>query len=685
MMTGTTAAHPRPDQRRDTVWWSLDGPWDFFPDRGYSVDTLPARPARTITVPFAWETPASGIEEHWLSRAWYRREIEAPDLPDGLRLVLHFGAVHHAAQVWIDGGLVATHVGGQAPFEVDITSAVGAQRSSLVICVDAPLDKGEIPHGKQRSIPPDPYDVCSFNPCSGIWQSVWLEQRPPTYLRTVEMEALPDLDGFRIQAAADGPDRSEVVVHARIVATGDHANWDDSGAVGVLPVAAPRLWSPIDPHLYVIEVELRRADVVLDRLLCTTGLRTVTVRGAHLLLNGERCYLRGVLDQGYWPESGWTAPNEQALVADLVAAADAGFTLVRKHLKLEDPRWLHHADQLGMLVWEEPASTSRFTERSVNAFESQIPAMVARDRNHPSIVIWGLYNEEWGLDWDVANDPAKRLSLEGAYAMITELDDSRPVIDNSGWSHVRTDLTDWHIYSLDHAAWTTELADLRAGAERGFVVNLGPGGPVRKYVNADGSSIKGTASLNSEYGSGTTSVERAWTMRWQTQELRRMDDLNGYVYTELYDIEHETVGILTDRRRSKDTLGLVPDDCHTDTVIVVDVVPLAPGCDLMSAPNGKFSVELRVSHHGPEQLLAHIQGGWGPPLSSVGHTPTESCVELKADPFVLSESAMWHDQLPDRLDQARLHLWIWGSDGEHLAHSVLDVRRAPPAVRVNRN
>lgn len=675
MMEGSeTLGHPRPDHRRESRWWSLDGSWDFFPDQGYTVENLPEEAPTTIRVPYAWETAASGVHEHWLSRAWYRREVALPPQHDGQRLVLHFGAVHHATQVWLDGRLLITHVGGQSPFEVDITDAVTAGQSCFTVRVDAPVDKGEIPHGKQRSIPADPYDSCSFTPCSGIWQSVWLEERPVTFVDNVELKPLPGLDGFRLRVSVGGPGEEHVQVHARILGTDQQTQCDESG-VGVLTVRTPKLWSPSDPHLYVVEVELRHAGSVVDRLLCTSGLRSVAVSGAHLFLNGERCYLRGVLDQGYWPAHGWTAPSEQALIADLQAARDAGFTLVRKHLKLEDPRWLHHADRLGMLVWEEPSSTSRFSEASVAAFESQIRPMVTRDQNHPSIVIWGLYNEEWGLDWDVANDRAKQRALSNAYVMIKQLDQSRPVIDNSGWSHVRSDLSDWHVYSPDHVAWAAHLKDLSAGGQGGFVVDLGPAGPVRKYVNADGSSTQGMASLNSEYGTGRTSVERAWLMRWQTQELRRLNDLNGYVYTELYDIEHETAGLLTDHRQPKDGLGLLAANCHRDTVIVIDVAPLAPGCDLICAPDGEFALDVRVSHHGRERLVAQLGGGWQATLSSAPPPATVRGRKITADPFLLSESVVWHDRVPEGVKQGRLHLWVIGSAGDEIARTVLDICR----------
>ncbi len=187
-----------------------------------------------------------------------------------------------------------------------------------------------------------------------------------------------------------------------------------------LPLADPRLWSPEEPNLYRVEARLASGDGE-DRVATYGGLRRIEVDGERLLLNGEQLYVRGVLDQGYWADSGLAAPSEQALRRDLELAREAGFNLVRKHIKLEDPRWLHLADRMGMLVWAEPPCTSRWSEAGAAAFEAQLEPMVRRDGNHPSVVIWGLYNEEWGLDWDVAGDPAKQEAVRRAYRRLRAL------------------------------------------------------------------------------------------------------------------------------------------------------------------------------------------------------------------------------------------------------------------------
>ena len=230
----------------------------------------------------------------------------------------------------------------------------------------------------------------------------------------------------------------------------------DGRFAGRLEIAEPRLWSPSDPHLY--ELVVTSSD---DRVVVTAGLRRIETRGEQLYLNGERLYLRGVLDQGYWPESGLTAPSDEALLRDLELARELGFNLVRKHIKLEEPRWLHHADRMGMLVWAEPPAPSRLTPACRDGvLEAQLSPMVERDGNHPSIVVWGLYNEEWGLDWDIPGSPERAAAAIDAYDALRALDDSRPIVENSGWSHVRSDLVDWHYYDEDPASWARNLAEL---------------------------------------------------------------------------------------------------------------------------------------------------------------------------------------------------------------------------------
>ncbi|SDS17574.1 glycoside hydrolase family 2 protein [Microlunatus soli] len=684
-----TDDYPRPDFRRDTEWGLLDGSWEF----ARSAETTPPTCwPEMIMVPYGWDTEASGVAARWLEVGWYRLRWTAPTPADGHRLIVHFGAVQHETTIFVDGLRQHRHTGGQVPFEVDLTEFAG-DRIELCVRVRNPRDKGAIPHGKQRSIPLDPYDSCSFSPCSGIWQSVWWELRPERHLAAVELRPRSTLDGWdaTIRVAGPEPDPASTIAvdvlddpSPELVEgletrgprkAGSSKEFRSFDKLTTLAVAVdePRPWSPADPHLYEIAVEVRDGDQVIDRVIVTTGIRTIETRGRHLFLNGERIFLRGVLDQGYWPRYGWTAPDGAALTADLDHARRLGFNLVRKHLKLEDPRWLHHADRIGMLVWEEPASTSRYSSPATVAFADQIAPMVARDGNHPCIVIWGLYNEEWGLDWDVVDNPVKQRVLADGYRLIKELDDSRPVVDCSGWSHVATDLADWHVYSDSPTDWRNAISDLYTGAAPGFDVDLGSH-VERKYLMADRGDARGLPVINSEYGTGRTAVDRAWAMRWQTQELRRQADNNGYVYTELYDVEHEFAGVLTFDRSVKDDLGLTSSDVHAETVIITDLDPIAPGIDVIST-NGEVTVPVRLSHHGRSRIRGTLAAAWSQPGNGAD-TAAEQKVDVVVDPYRVSDPTMVRSTMPTGSSTARLRLWLVDESDQVRAHTVVDVVRA---------
>lgn len=653
-MSVPKSEYPRPDRDRSDRWLTLNGTWEFD-----SIDG-----STEIVVPFAWETPASGVQRTWLERGVYRRDLPATEWP---RTYLCFGGVHHRARVLIDGELIGEHVGGSIGFEFDITGRSGA----LVVEVEAPADKREIVHGKQRSIPRDDYDGVSFTPTSGIWQSVWLEGRGREEIRSVAVRG-DSLTGFDVSGFADADvvsisgDGFETVALPVV----------EGGFTGRIEVADPRLWSPDDPQLY--ELVATTSD---DRVVVTAGLRRIETRGEQLFLNGERLYLRGVLDQGYWPESGLTAPTDAALLRDLELARELGFNMVRKHIKLEEPRWLHEADRIGMLVWAEPPAPSRWTPASAAAFLDQLPAMVERDGNHPSIVIWGLYNEEWGLDWDIPGSPERAAAAVDAYDAMRALDATRPIVENSGWSHVRSDLVDWHYYDEDPASWARNLAELASGERHDWPVKLGPDFVVDKslYGSADFPRT-GVPIVNSEYGAGFTSLERAWHSRWQTQELRRHDRFAGYVYTELTDVEHEMAGAVDADRRPKDAGGLEYTAAHADTVLVVDIVPAHAGADIPVPLDGR-EVVVRVSHHGRGALAGTVCATWAAAGSPFRDDLPET-VQVRVDevqPFVVSEGVAL--EVPAVDGAARLHLWFVADDGEIPARTFVD---AAPIEQPNR-
>ena len=670
--------YPRPDRDRSQRWINLNGQWDFQGDH--------ATP-EPITVPFAWETPASGIGRTWLEHGRYERLIEAPAEWADARIVLCFGAVHHHAVVSLDGEPLGEHTGGYTPFEFDLTERLMPGTSArLTVDVDAPADKRTIPHGKQRSIPRDDYDGVSFTPTSGIWQTVWLEARGRTYPSTITVSG-DSLDAIELTGRVAGDHINGVTVHARVI-EGSHEReettlvTDDQGSFeGRLTIAYPRLWSPADPHLYRIELTTGTDDHP-DRVIITTGLCRIETADDQIRLNGERLYIRGVLDQGYWPDTGLTAPDDAALVRDLELARSLGYNLVRKHIKLEEPRWLHHADRAGILVWAEPPGPSRYTPEAAAAFEAQLAPMVERDGAHPAIIIWGLYNEEWGLDWDIPGSHERAAAAQRAYDTLRALDTSRPIVENSGWAHVRTDLVDWHYYDESPATWAANLNALAAGEREDFPVKLGPDFTVDKPLYGSPDHPRhGVPILNSEYGAGFTSLERAWHLRWQTQELRRHDRFVGYVYTELADVEHEMAGLVNIHRQPKDRGGLNPADINADTTIIIDLIPGAAGADI-PVPTEPFELAVRVSHHGDEPLQGNVKAAWthsGRPFPDTTPNPDAETTKLIVQPWRTSDPVSL--TVPPPSKPARLLIWLTTSNGEIAARTYLDAAPIEPPNR----
>lgn len=669
-----TEEYPRPDFDRSHRWLSLNGEWDFAPDpddRGRAEgwqQIAQGRWSDRIVVPYPWEAPRSGIGQQWLPIGWYQRTIERPPEWAGERTMLHVGAAHYACQVWLNGQEIGTHTGGYLPCSFDITDALRDGQGHLVIRVEAPVDKRFIPHGKQRSRPADDYDSCCFTPSSGIWQPVWLEGRPATAIERLDLRPAADLSAIQVHARVAGPsaERSTLalsldgqVIESFVVGGND--------VDATIPISDPILWSPDNPHLYWVEARLTSSDGE-DRVRGYTGLRTCEVRGNRILLNGEPVYLRGVLDQGFWPECGYTAPDGNALRRDVELALAAGYNLVRKHVKFEDPRWLSWADRLGLLVWAEPPCCGRFSQESVSLFEAQLPDWVARDGNHPSIVLWGLYNEEWGLDWRVGTDHDRQAAVARAYDRLRALDDSRPIIDNSGWWHVKTDIVDWHYYDHDLRRWSRTMSLLADDAAAWMHHPFGFDHPYRTRLSVPDQDHADLPLMNGEYGGGTTPAERGWHLRWQTQEMRRHPTLVGYIYTELFDIEHELCGIYTDTRVAK-ALGCDPAAINAETIIIFDTIPLRPGCDL-STPDGHVQIDVRVSHWGAQPLVGHLAWGWA-------EAEPAGQAEIAAAPVAVTEPRTIECRLPALVTRGRLNVWVRDHRQRTVATGFLDVVREP--------
>jgi hypothetical protein len=414
-----------------------------------------------IQVPFAPETPASGIGNTSFYRvAWYRKTIDLEPAPQGHRVMLHFGAVDYAAKVWVNGCEAATHEGGYTPFTVDLSPFAGKNRLVIVVrAYDDPSDLSQ-PRGKQ-DWQLEPHSIW-YARTTGIWQTVWLETVPSTWIDRIRWT--PNLERWEIGFEAWlGGNRREGLKLGVKLRVGNTLLADDTYAVvagevhrrialsdpGIDDYRNGLLWNPSTPTLIDVQLQLwaDRGDL-LDEATSYTALRSVKVEHDRVMLNGRPYMLRLALDQGYWPETGLTPPDDAALRRDVELAKAMGFNGVRKHQKIEDPRYLYWADRLGLFVWEEMPSAYRFTDRSIQRVSREWIAAIERDTSHPCIIAWVPINESWGVP-NLPTNPAERHYVQGLYHLTKTVDPTRPVIGNDGWESVATDIIGIHDYDSD--------------------------------------------------------------------------------------------------------------------------------------------------------------------------------------------------------------------------------------------
>ncbi len=447
--------------RRES-WISLNGIWEFaFDATARYTDIADVEWSRQIRVPFAPETQASGIgDEDYHLVCWYRRTFEAPPLEGG-RLMLHFGAVDYRATVWVNGQVVCTHEGGYTPFRCDITEAlrISGPQVLVVRAEDDPLDLQK-PRGKQ-DWQRTPHNIW-YPRTSGIWQTVWLERVPRTFISSVYWS--PNMPHWEVvfSAILAGEPREPLRLKVEL-RSGASVLADDTYSViagevhrriclsdpGVDDYRNELLWSPAKPTLIEARLELwgERGELI-DTVHSYTALRAIGVQGDSFVLNGRPIRLRMLLDQGYWADTGMTPPSDDAIRFDIELIKAMGFNGVRKHQKIEDPRFLYWADRLGLFVWEEMPSAYRYTRTSIDRLTREWKAAIERDSSHPSVIAWVPFNESWGVP-DLPDSPAQRHYVQAMYHLTKTLDSTRPVIGNDGWESVATDIIGIHDYSSD--------------------------------------------------------------------------------------------------------------------------------------------------------------------------------------------------------------------------------------------
>ncbi|HID78070.1 MAG TPA: glycoside hydrolase family 2 [Planctomycetaceae bacterium] len=528
--------YPRPLMVR-SEWLNLNGLWQFGPAAPGQEPPVGRELSARILVPFPVESALSGVMRRH-PRVWYRRTFQVPEGWQGRRVLLHFQAVDWEATVWLNGHRLGAHRGGYDGFSFDVTDALRPEGSQeLIVGVFDPSDGGDQPRGKQVNQPRGIW----YTPSTGIWQTVWLEPVPQTYIRGLAI--VPDVDGRSVRLRADvaGPMaghqiEAEVELPGGTAGPGGRlgrARGEPGSELRISMPADMRLWSPEDPYLYRLTVRLLAGQPAVDggpvdEVRSYVGMRKVDLAKdqdgfLRIRLNGRFVFQMGPLDQGFWPDGLYTAPTDEALRYDIEMIKQLGFNMARKHVKIEPERWYYWCDRLGLLVWQDMPNGNNSTPESRVQFERELTRLVEGRGNHPSIIMWIVFNEGWGQH-----------DTERYVAKVRRLDPTRLVSCASGWKDVGAGhILDIHRYPGPAAP--------EPQPERATV--LGEFGGL-------GLGVDGHTWAPKSWGYRGTESSEELTRRYE-HLLRRVwgyqksHGLSAAVYTQITDVETECNGLLT--------------------------------------------------------------------------------------------------------------------------------------------
>ena len=518
--------YPRPQMKRDS-FLNLNGLWDFaVGDGGYD---------RQIRVPFCPESILSGIDAHFDEGCslFYRKKFTLPEGFDRGRVLLHVGAADQKAEVFLNNVRVGKHSGGYESFTLDITGALWEENELVIVCTDDLRDKQQ-PYGKQVMKRGGMW----YTPVSGIWQTVWLESVPETYIQKLNIENR----GYSVTVSVEPKLEGKVVVPE----LGEFML--ENGAVTITP-ENPHLWSPEDPYLYEFSVV-----TASDRVESYFAIRSLEIKESDgyqkLFLNDKPYFFHGLLDQGYWPDGLFTPAAPELYAEDILAMKRLGFNTLRKHIKVEPEEFYYQCDKLGMIVFQDMVNNGtyrffrdtalptvglqtlpdKFLNRNKKVrreFLRQMKMTVNQLKNHPSICYWTIFNEGWG-----------QFESDAVYEQFRKLDDTRFIDSTSGWfRRKKTQVDSRHVYfrpvrlkAGDKPLVLSEFGGYTYKPE-GHVYNTEDTYGYGKYEDVQGLSA---------------AVEKLY----KTEILPAIDaGLCAAIYTQVSDIEDETNGILTYDRK----------------------------------------------------------------------------------------------------------------------------------------
>jgi len=427
--------YPRPQMVR-SLWQNLNGLWNYKID-AKEKENVPGVFDGKILVPFAVESALSGVAKRVGkdSILWYNTTVNIPGSFKNKNVLLHFGAVDWQCDVYVNGKKVGVHQGGYDPFSFDITSHLkktGDQ--SVSIKVWDPTDDGPQPRGKQVNKPQSIW----YTPVTGIWQTVWLEAVPKTYILSTKQTPDIDRQNLSIKTEVQNKLPGDKIIVTVWDGAQKIAEQQTESADALIPIKNPRLWSPQNPFLYNLKIALLRGGKIIDEVQSYFAMRKISVKAdetgiLRMLLNNENVFQYGPLDQGWWPDGLYTAPTDEALKFDIEKTKEMGFNMIRKHVKVEPARWYNYCDKLGMLVWQDMPSgdlkTGRWdsrpgiegiaedtkrTDTSETIYRTEWASVMNALYNFPSIIVWVPFNEAWGqfktkeiTEWTMKNDPSR--------------------------------------------------------------------------------------------------------------------------------------------------------------------------------------------------------------------------------------------------------------------------------------
>lgn len=556
--------YPRPQFVR-ADWENLNGEWAFsFGEEVSERDALAGRLPRTIVVPFTYETKKSGIgDETPHETVWYARKITKRA---GRRNILNVDGADYLATVYVNGKKAGSHEGAYARFSLDITDLLHAGENLLVIRCDDALSPLQA-RGKQRWAAHN-YG-CHYTQMTGLWKSVWMEYADDVRLSSLRITPYPNEGELELVFSVSRPAKGVTVEYAaefrgeRVCAGSVEADASEQKVrvrVSSERAAEQVSVSYIDwASIYDLSLTVRKNGKITDTVGSYFAMTDFSVRGGQFTHCMIPKYLKMVLDQGWWPESGFTPPSEEAIIRDIELTKAMGFNAVRKHEKIEDERYLYYADILGLGVWCEMPSAYCLTEENMGKLAAQWSEIVRQNYNHPSVIAWVCCNESWGVR-PLAEDTRTQNFVSALYWQTKAYDARRPVIGNDGWAHTFTDILTVHQYAQDAEKLYSMYADIEKIAE-------GDPRTGTQFAMAKGWEYAGQPVVLSEFGGTAFRADEqgeAWgygsAVRDEAEYAARLRalfaaakkmPLVGYCYTQLTDVQQEVNGLLKEDRTPK--------------------------------------------------------------------------------------------------------------------------------------